>query len=104
MSLSKNDYTPLSKIEEVPSLPKIKHNHENASGWKKKASTHHGHKTHNWLYTPINLTWRDHEVDPERKVVYKKIHQYGKQDYLIEISKNSKRMFIVSLNLKNEKY
>jgi len=47
MSLSKNDYTPLSKIEEVPSLPKIKHNHENASGRKKKASTHHGAKSHN---------------------------------------------------------
>lgn len=55
-------------------------------------------------YSPINLTKRDPGVDEDRRVTYKSIHQYGKKQYLIEISKTKKKYYIISFRLKDEKY
>jgi hypothetical protein len=43
------------------------------------------------------VTRRDNKVEEDRKVLYKKIHQYGKAEYLIEISKSKKKYYIISL-------
>jgi len=43
-------------------------------------------------------------VDPDRRVLYKKIHQYGKKEYLIELSKSKKKFYFISLRISNEKY
>lgn len=39
-----------------------------------------------------------------RKVIYRKIHRYGKKEYLIEISKTKVKYFILSIRMnKNQK-
>ena len=48
---------------------------------------------------PINITSSDTHVDPSRKVIYRKIHKYGKKEYLIEISKTKVKYYIVSIRM-----
>ena len=48
---------------------------------------------------PINVGSTDVHVDPERKVIYRKIHKYGKKEYLIEISKTKVKYYIVSIRM-----
>lgn len=62
------------------------------------------HRKKQRLHTPVNLDRRDTTVDPERKVLYKKIHQYGKKEYIIEVSKTKKKFYFISLRMSNEKY
>lgn len=54
------------------------------------------------ILIPINVTNTDTPVDPNRKVIYRKIHKYGKKEYLVEISKNKIKYFIVSIRMKKD--
>lgn len=54
------------------------------------------------ILIPINVTNTDTPVDPNRKVIYRKIHKYGKKEYLVEISKNKIKYFILSIRLKKD--
>lgn len=38
-------------------------------------------------------------IDPERKVLYRKIHRYGKKEYLIEISRTKVKYYIISIRM-----
>jgi hypothetical protein len=43
-------------------------------------------------------------IEIDRKVIYRKIHRYGKKEYLIEISKTKVKYFIISIRMnKNQK-
>ena len=39
----------------------------------------------------------DATIESKRKVLYKKIHQYEHQKYLIEISRTKKKFYVLSL-------
>lgn len=53
---------------------------------------------------PMAITSTDVKVDMDRKVLYRKIHKYGKKEYLIELSRTKTKYFIVSIRLnKNQK-
>ena len=44
--------------------------------------------------TPLVI--KDHDVDPMREVLFKKVIGIGRKEYLIEISKNHIKQFIVA--------
>lgn len=48
---------------------------------------------------PIDLSKSSIKIDPERKVIYRKVHKYDKKDYLIEISRTKIKYFIVAISL-----
>lgn len=48
---------------------------------------------------PINLAAVDLGGEDARKIKYKKVHAYGKKEYLIEISKTKNKYFIISMRL-----
>lgn len=42
---------------------------------------------------PINV--KDHDIETDRSVQFKKVMAIGKKDYLVEISKTQKKYYII---------
>ena len=44
---------------------------------------------------PMNIGWNELGIEPKRKVLYRNFHQVDFKIYLIEISRNTKKVFIL---------
>ena len=44
---------------------------------------------------PMNIGWNELGIEPKRKVLYRNFHQVDSKIYLIEISRNTKKVFIL---------
>jgi hypothetical protein len=51
---------------------------------------------------PISISTTDVHVDSNRKVIYRKIHKYGRKEYLIEISKTKAKYYIISIRMNKD--
>jgi hypothetical protein len=51
---------------------------------------------------PISISTTDVHVDSNRKVIYRKIHKYGRKEYLIELSKTKAKYYIISIRMNKD--
>jgi hypothetical protein len=51
---------------------------------------------------PISISNTDIHVDSDRRVIYRKIHKYGRKEYLIELSKTKAKYFIISIRMNKD--